>query len=204
MPSEPSQTSSLHANWFVGLPLDGAFLENLPAPPQGFRVFGPRDVHITVAFLGPCGRELAERALATLDEGLASSRFEPVDYALGEVIPLGHPRRYSALSATLARGNAEAAAIIGALRDPLCAAAEARPDTRPPLPHATIARPRRRAGNDERRAGLTWARSLDLSRVVGTIDRVALYTWPEERRESLFRVVAERTLPSGPPRPQGP
>jgi RNA 2',3'-cyclic 3'-phosphodiesterase len=204
MTSEAVTGPPSHANWFFGLPIGGAFLKDLPPPPRGFRLFTSRDVHLTVAFLGPCGRELAERALAALDETLLSARLESLEYALGEVIPLGNPRRYSALSATLTTGHDQASAIIGALRDPLVAAAEARPDTRPPLPHATIARPRRRAGNDERRAGLSWARGLDLSEVRGTIDRVALYTWPEERRESLFQVVAERALARSGPRVQAP
>jgi RNA 2',3'-cyclic 3'-phosphodiesterase len=193
MDTEPKRAPD-HANWFFGLPLDGAFLATLPPPPRGFRLFTRTDVHLTVAFLGPCGRERAERALRALDEALESTRLAPFEYSLGEVVPMGHARRYSALSATLHEGHDQAASIIGALRDPLALAAEARPDTREPLPHATIARPRRRAGNVERSAGLEWARALDLSRARGTIDRIALYTWPEKREQGLFQIVADRPL----------
>lgn len=187
-------TAPRDANWFFGLPVDGAFLERLRPPPASFRLFGRHDVHLTVAFLGPAGPERAEAALEALDRELAARPRAPFDYALGEVVPLGNPRPYSALSATLSEGNDEAVALIAALREPLVFAAEARPDLRPPLPHATIARPKRRADAADRRAGLAWAASLKLSEVRGTIDRIALYTWPERREDGLFRVVAERRL----------
>jgi RNA 2',3'-cyclic 3'-phosphodiesterase len=194
MTPEDSARATSHANWFFGLPVDAEFIAAIPPPPPGFRLFSKRDVHITVAFLGPCGAEAARRALDALDHILANASFSPVDYALGELIPLGHARRYSALSATLTAGSAEAAAIIAALRAPLVAAAGAKPDTRPPLPHATLARPSRRAGARDRAAGLAWARSLDLGQFHGTLDRVALYTWAEDRQTGLFEIVAERPL----------
>lgn len=185
---------SERANRFVGLPVCGAFLARLPPPPSRVRLFTPGDLHLTVAFLGASGRAGAERALAALDEALSRDPLAPFAYALGEVIPLGNPRRYSALSATLTAGREEAARLIASLRDPLIAAAGARPDERPPLPHVTLARPSRRADRRDRDAGLAWARGLDLGEVTGEIDRIALYTWAEERRERHFRVVAERAL----------
>lgn len=194
MSSALDLTAPPDANWFIGLPLDGAFLATLPPPPPNFRLFGAHDVHLTVAFLGRCGPERAARALEALDEALAAQRFEPIAYSLGAVVPMGNPRRYSALSALLAEGREPATELMGALREDLWEAAEATPDTRPPLPHATIARPQRRAEMRDRAAGLRWASRLDLSWVRGTIDRIALFTWAERRDEGLFRVVGERPL----------
>ncbi|GAB4200809.1 MAG: hypothetical protein OHK0013_12200 [Sandaracinaceae bacterium] len=187
------------ANWFVGMPVEGSFLARVPAPPRGFRVLHPDDLHLTVAFLGPCGEEAALRALAALDEALArdASLRAPIDASLGEVVPMGDPRRYSALSALLARGRAAAEARMAVLRDPLADAAGARREVRAPKAHVTIARPSRAASTAERRAGLSWAAALALEKVHVRLDRVALYTWSRDRGSRLFRIVAERALDAG-------
>ena len=180
-------------NWFFGVPLDGSFILSLPGPPHGFRRFHPDDVHFTLAFLGACGKDAAERALSLLDERLRAMPPAVIDATLGAVVPMGSPRHgYTALSALLERGNDEATAFIAAHRDALADTAGVRRDRRPPKPHVTIARPRRRATKQELRAGLVWAGALDLSAVTARIDRVRLYTWAEDRRERLFTVVAER------------
>jgi len=182
-------------NWFFAFPIDGAFVLELPALPSNFRRFHPEDVHLTLAFLGGCGALAAERALAALDLRLASEPLPPLTVSLGEVVAMGGSRRtYSALSALLDRGRAEASACIGALRDLLTQTASGRTEKRPPKPHVSIARPRARASEADRDAGLAWAATLKLRSVEATIDRVALYTWSEMRRDRLFQIVAERKL----------
>lgn len=180
-------------NWFFGFPIDGSFVRDLPEPPECIRRFHPDDVHMTLAFLGGCGEDAAARALAALDACLTGAPPAIVDATLGEVVPMGGSRRdYSALSALFDRGHEEATALLANLRDPLSDAANSRRETRPPKPHATIARPRRRATSAERRAGLAWASALDLRAIPARLDRVALFTWSEDRRERLFRIVVER------------
>ena len=182
-------------NWFLAFPMEGSFVRALPELPRGFRRFHEDDVHLTLAFLGGCGEAGAERALQALDTRLAQARPAAIDVALGEVVPMGGSRRqYTALSALLSAGRAEATALLGALRDPLTAAARGRRETRPPKPHVTVARPRSRASDADRVAGLEWAAALDLTGVRARLDRVALYTWAEPRRERLFQIVAERRL----------
>lgn len=150
---------------------------------------------MTLAFLGGCGEDGAQRALATLDERLRSAPLQAIDISLGEVVPMGGSRRaYSALSALLETGRAEATACLAALRDPLTEAATGRRDKRPPKPHVSIARPRGRASDVDREAGLAWAAQLDLRAVHAKLERIALYTWSEVRRDRLFRIVAERRL----------
>ncbi|HEU5072707.1 MAG TPA: hypothetical protein VFU02_01005, partial [Polyangiaceae bacterium] len=83
---------------------------------------------------------------------------------------------------------------LAVARDTLTEAALGRRERRAPKPHVTLARPRRKANAREREAGLSWAKQLDLSKVHATLDRVALYTWSEARRERLFQIVAERRL----------
>lgn len=183
----------MRPNWFFAFPLDGAFVLDLPEPPHGFRRFHPGDVHLTLAFLGGCGEEGARKALAALDLRLKELVPRALEVSLAEVVPMGTKRKYSALSALLAQGREETEAYIGALRDAPTLAAKGREDTRAPKAHVTIARPFR-AKESERAAGLAWARGLDLRGVRATLDRIALYTWSESRKERLFRIVDERPL----------
>jgi 2'-5' RNA ligase len=189
----------LRPNFFFGFPIAGNFLLALPKRPTSFRRFHVDDVHMTLAFLGACGEEAALRALRALDDRLAVSPIGPMKLSLAEVVPMGGSRRkYSALSALLNEGQREAAACITAYRDVLTETATGRKETRLATPHVTLARPRQRATDNDRAAGLAWARSVNVREVRASLCRVALYTWSEgkERRDRLFRVVAERVTAS--------
>jgi 2'-5' RNA ligase len=179
-------------NWFFALPLNGDFVLNLPPPPVGFRCYQPEDIHLTLAFLGGCGETAALRALAVLDAALADASPAPFAVSLAGVVPMGSRRAYSALSALLEVGRHEVEAFISTQRDALSDAALVRREQRAPKAHVTIARPRPRATDAERRDGLAWAAGLDLRAIHGTLDRISLYTWHDDRKERLFRVVAER------------
>lgn len=185
-------------NWFFAFPLDGSFVLELPEPPGALRRFHPEDVHMTLAFLGGCGEATAERTLARLDAELARAPVPSLSVSLGEIVPMGAKGRYTALSALLLDGRAEATRCLSELGGLLHETALGRRSSRPPKPHVTVARPRARASDADRAAGLEWARALDVAAVRQTLGRIALYTWAEVRRERLFRIVAERTLrPAG-------
>ena len=182
-------------NWFLAFPFDGTFVSELRDVPPCVRRFPAEDVHLTLSFFGGCGEEKALRALAVLDELLAASPVTPLAVSLGEVVPLGGSKRnYTALSALLEQGRVETEACIARLRDPLHEAATGRLEKRPPKAHVTIARPKLRPKDADRVCGLEWAKSLDLRRIRGRLDRIALYTWHENRPARLFRIVAERKL----------
>jgi len=181
-------------NWFFAFPVDGAFVLELPEVPAHIRRFHPEDVHMTLAFLGGCGEAAAERALARLDRELSREPLAPLAVTFAEVVPMGSRRRYTALSALLGEGRSEAARCLTELGGLLCEEALGRRPTRPAKPHVTLARPRPRAPDAARDAGLAWARALDLRSVRQTLPRIALYTWAEVRRERLFRIVDERQL----------
>ncbi|HHH29547.1 MAG TPA: hypothetical protein ENK57_14535, partial [Polyangiaceae bacterium] len=136
--------------------------------PAGLRRFHPDDLHMTVAFLGGCGRERAEAAFATAS-GHTLSAFA---VTLDRLAPMGNPRRPSALSVLVARGHDEAATVMSLLRPAMWEAAGAKPDTRPAKPHITVARPPRKAGAKERPAAVEWATSKPPIGEVLTIDRL--------------------------------
>ena len=179
-------------NWFIALPVSAGdwFAPLVADAPAGVRRFHPDDLHATVAFLGACGRPAALAAWRSLD----ALAHPPIRARLGVVRPMGNRRRPSAFSVTFTEGNEPLSALIGAWRTEALAIAGARPATRPPLPHVTVARPPRRAADGVREAGLAWMRSRERVGVQVVIDRVALYTWSEDRRSRLFTIVEERTL----------
>lgn len=185
----------MRPNWFLAFPVDGKFVLELPAPPPSFRLFHPEDVHVTLSFLGGCGEEAAFKGLSALESALAASPQTPIHVSLAEVVPMGAKREYTALSALLAAGRTETEACMARLRDVVSEAAIGRREKRAPKAHVTVARPGRRVTEQGREQGLQWAAQLDLRHISGELNRVALYTWSEgNRRERLFRIVAERTL----------
>jgi 2'-5' RNA ligase len=180
-------------NWFLAWPIDAALLEAC-VPPAGFRKVHPLDAHITLAFLGGCGEAAALAALGAVDSLLEREPKCALGISLGTVVPMGPKTKYSALSALLVDGRAEIESWIGRWRDAPCSAAAVRTDRRPPKAHATLARPRYRATEEQRALGLDWAAALDLSHVHIVLDRIALYTWHEPRGARQFRIVEQRNL----------
>ncbi len=181
------------ANWFVGIPIEAAgWFENVGPVPPGMRRFAPGDLHLTLAFLGSVG-EAAARAAFAYAHAIPLAACEVV---LGAVVPMGNPRRFNALSARLAEGEATLADAITAVRDQVCDAAGAPRELRPALPHLTLARPTRKATRAERSEALRWARALDLGAPRVRVSGVALYTWAPDRRERLFQIVDRFALPA--------
>lgn len=180
-------------NWFIGLVVDPApWYDELSSVPPGLRAFHGDDLHLTIAFLGHVTEEQARAAWGALAWPLG-----PVQAELAKMVPMGSARRYSALSFLLGRGRVEIEAAMGPSRQRACVAAQVEPDARSPKAHLTVARPSRSASNDQRRAGLAWAESVNLKGTPILLDRVALYTWSDDRKERLFRRVEEaRTIPT--------
>jgi 2'-5' RNA ligase len=182
----------MSGNWFIALPVPaGAWFTSLAAPP-GVRLFGPQDLHLTVAFLGPVAEARARAAFELADGFPLAAR----QVQLGAVKPLGNERHPSAFSALLSEGRTEVEHALAETRAALWERAGARVDTRPPLAHVTLARPERRADAAQRTAALRWASALELGAPSCALTRIALYTWSLDRRASLFRIVSEAPLPA--------
>jgi 2'-5' RNA ligase len=145
---------------------------------------------VTIAFLGPVGEEAAREAWSALAWPLSR-----VEATLAEVVPLGDPRRPSALCALLDGARAEVEAAMTARRGACWDAAGARHEDRAAKAHLTLARPARRATDEERARAVTWAAGLRLGYVALTLDRVALFG-PSEGDGSgpRYRIVASAAL----------
>ena len=156
-----------------------------PAPLR-VRVFSGADRHITLGFLGSVQESDARKAWARIED---FGSFRRVDGTFSAVQPLGHPRKPSALSALVDEGRHVLSEMIAEARGPLLIAGGAPEDSRPPLPHMTLARIQRRANAAERQEALRWAREIDLRGVTFSTSSVALYTWAEDRQERLFQIV---------------
>ncbi len=181
-------------NWFAALPVPAhAWLPRvLRELPSSCRGFDPDDVHMTVAFFGAMRESLVADVIETLD-GVSDA---PIPVRLGRLLALPKPRRPSAFSFSIAEGGEPAANLIGTWRDSLLAVARARPDHRPPLPHITVARPPRRASAEARSESLAWARNTEPPPDLLVLDRIALYTWADNRRIRQFKIVHECGLRS--------
>ncbi|MDA1259235.1 MAG: hypothetical protein O3A20_01290 [Planctomycetota bacterium] len=183
----------MEANWFIALPVPAAeWFEACVAahPPPHVRLFHPEDLHLTVSFVGRVGETAARRAWEL--RGLWSGG--PVRAEFGEVIGMGPPERFSALSALLERGREAVEAGMTACRDPMLSAASAPPERRAIKAHVTLARPRRDATQSQHSAALAWAMHLPLRGIEIELAEIALYTWDEERRGRQFRTMERAPL----------
>ena len=182
------------ANWFIALPVPAsAWFETLAAPPRTTRRFHPDDLHVTVAFLGEVGADRAAHAFDALRDHV----IPPRDVSLGRVVPMGAPRRWSALAAEVADATPEdppLADLLTAPRNRALAAAGAPAETRSMRPHVTIARVRRRKGGETRREALAWAETLEIDARPLELARLALFTRADATSDRTYRIVDERPL----------
>lgn len=182
----------MRPNWFVGLPVDGAdwLAPLLDGAPPDLRCVHPEDLHLTVAFFGGVDEIHAMRGWSIAER----LRHGPISVRLSGLVPMGNPRRPTALSVTLDEGRDATIALIAAIKADMLEAAGTPADRRPIKPHITVARPPRKAASADRRRAVAWAKALAPIGARVTLDRIALYTWSEERRDRKFRVVANQVL----------
>jgi 2'-5' RNA ligase len=182
-PSQPQ------GNWFAAIPVTlpvDALAEMQRQAPAGLRWFAPEDLHLTVAFFG---RFHEERMPAVIEAAAAIPRFQIIA-TIGHLRPLPSARRFSALSFDLEQGGAEAVEVMQRHHGSLMTKAGVPQDTRPSLPHITVARPSRSASQTERRAILKWAEAVPPPTVAVTLTEIAIYGWAEDRSLRQFRRLA--------------
>ena len=181
-------------NWFIALPLPSQadwHQASCSAPPA-LRRFHPADLHLTVAFLGPCGAARAEAAWLALVP-LASAA---PSVSAGSWRAFGPAQQPSAYGLLLDQGRVELERLLAhwgavALEAAGCAASR-----RPPLPHVTLLRPKRRESAQWMQPMQAWMAKAPLPSQSLRLEHLALYTWSRDRSERLFRIVHQRPLDS--------
>ncbi len=183
-------------NYFAAFPVaDGArvFSAVKPGAPEGLRWFHPEDLHVTLAFFGanpePDSEDDGVERIEAVREVLRQVEFPEDGMAimLGELLLLPHRRRFSAISFAIANGGKELENLIGQWRGPLLEAAGCEPDTRPPLPHLTFARPDRKDEAFRPRKVIRWAAERKPPQVTITVQTPVLYGWSDRRPVRQFR-----------------
>ncbi|MFY8148690.1 MAG: hypothetical protein ACOVNL_05660 [Prochlorococcaceae cyanobacterium] len=191
-------------NWFLALPLPRAagwaVEPSCAALPQGLRCLAAADLHLTLAFLGPCGQAQAQAAW----EALAVLRQPPVLATAGAWRALGAPGRPSAWGLTLTQGHREVTGLMARGRPAALAAAGLPPERRDPLPHVTLLRPTRREAEQQRRQMAERLAQLPLPQRPALLEQLALYTWAEGAVGAAagaprYRIVEQRSLAGGDP-----
>jgi 2'-5' RNA ligase len=183
----------MHApNWFLALPLptDARWQDAAVSAPPALRRFAAADLHCTLAFLGPCGKARAEAAWQVL----VDLRAEGIPIRAGRWRALGSPRQPSAYGLSFAEGHRELCDLQGQWEHLARQAAGLAPPMRPPLPHVTLLRPRRREAAEAIAPMRAWMAQAPLPDSPALLQELALYTWDPERRERLFRITARRPL----------
>ncbi len=182
-------------NWFIGFPVTDRWVPGAVAglPPE-IRTFRGEDMHITIAFLGPCGETSANAAWQALRNVAPAHLGAPFELPLGAVLPFGNPERPSSLSVVPTVADNPATTFLERHRNTLRAAAGLSLDHRPVRPHATIARLPRRGPQPLRERALAWAAERAPVNVTVQIDEIALYTWTDFRERQLFYIVDRAPL----------
>ena len=183
-------------NWFIALVCPGAqwfsSMMTRHEAPAGVRAFSASDLHVTVAFLGAVSEAAASKAWWARRRWAVG----PVMATLGPVRPFGRRNRYSALSSVIATGAEAVEAGILNCRSAMLEAAGLPACSRPVNAHMTVARPTRRANDDQRMLALEWASKLDCAGIPIALTEIALYTWNDDRRDQLFKIIARDLLSS--------
>lgn len=180
------------ANWFLALPLPPQARWQdvaLTAPPE-LRRFAAEDLHLTLAFLGPCDEALAMAAW----EAVAELQAEPIRISAAGWRGLGPPQQPSAYGLTLAEGHPQLSELLLRWGPQALAAAGLSPPRRSPLPHVTLLRPRRREASQWCEPMRAWMAAAPLPSGTVLLRELALYTWDRERHQRLFRITARRPL----------
>lgn len=130
-----------------------------PAAPPFLRFIDPGDLHVTIAFLG----SLVAEQVIPVRECLSSRDLVQGKRArLSGLMALPSTRRPTAVGFGFDHGADDLAASIDTLRPALCLAAGIEPDTRPALPHLTVARVPRRLSASQLHSLKQWLKSVDL------------------------------------------
>lgn len=179
-------------NWFVAFPVaaDAWFAPLVKDCPDQCHAFADSDLHLTLAFFGALEPNAVDKVRAFLPNIQAPR----LHFRFDQVLLLPPAKRFSAVCLGLGEGHAAVAAVMAEWRNVLAEVAGIAPETRTPLPHVTIARPKRKYKQQSQTAAAAWAEQLQPPEQLMTLDRLALYTWSDQRPRIQFRIDREQPL----------
>ncbi len=176
-------------NWFIAWPVAGAaeWIATLEkGAPGGLRFLAPADIHVTLAFLDRFEPALVPK----MTDLLASLPVKSFTIAPDRLMALPQPRRFSALAFSIAAGRLEVEAQVAKWRPRLCRESGAKIETRPVLPHVTIARPERRIGEADRDAALEWMLRMPPQTAIKLpLEPPRIYSWEAGDAATRYRFV---------------
>ncbi len=175
-------------NWFVAYPIEGRgwFDALIARTPEGLRTFAVEDLHLTVAFMSGVDEASARRGWAAA----VASPPAPVEVSFGPIMPFGNPKQPSAFALTIAQGREAVCEALTGCGAAVLRAASCPPDRyKEPRPHVTVARPPLRPTLADQMIGEAWAGNTEPPVVAIQLDRLALYTWSDDRRNNQFKIV---------------
>jgi 2'-5' RNA ligase len=184
--------SMTRPNWFLALPLPAGagWQHSVATAPAGLRRFAPEDLHLTVAFLGACGEAAALQAWRAVE----CLRQPPIRIAAAGWRALGPPRQPSAYGVSLSEGHGVLVDLLAVWGGRALQAADQPPASRPPLPHVTLLRPRRREAPHWQGPMHAWMATAPLPPAAVRLEELALWTWSQDRSQRLFAPVCRRGL----------
>jgi len=177
-------------NWFSAFPVllndeQRSWMEDLRVRRgSSLKVFRDVDLHVTLAFYGPLKpAEIGKVLLAT-----SQVSWDPLEATFESILFLPSPQRCSAISLSFDLGKDLVIETMGDAGARLMNSIGKDSDTRDPLPHMTIARPRKwRGGIPDQEAD--WLKALELPGGEVIIQKPVLFTRSHDRKKSLFRKV---------------
>ena len=177
----------LPPNFFVGFPVGLPFsvrswLKAISQEaPEFLKMFAESDLHITLAFLGPLEPQQVIRVL----EEVSRIQMVPFQARFGCMCMLPSPGRCSALSLKFLEGREKLEEFMQNWGKKIVEAVGKEPDSRPPLPHMTLARPRRWTAEIKEKT-ILWMNELVMPQELVDIGSPVLFTRSEDRRRRLF------------------
>ena len=180
----------MRPNWFIAFPIKAPeeLLERLDPCHTHINAFAPQDLHITASFLGAVSENTARESWTHA----CSIRPKVLTCKTGDPVLLGPKERPWAVCASIV--DQQVISTITSLRNPCRKHIGLSPETRPVVAHCTVGAIERDLSSAQRQSAEQWARSLQTSGLVRTLDTVALYTWSEDRERSQFRIVESCSL----------
>ncbi len=153
--------------------------------PGGVNWQDAADLHITMAFLGPW----QETHVPTIKKMLPSLPAAPDTVTAGNWLLLPRPEKFSAVAIGVVNGAGALKEIMSEWHEPLRRLVGGPPSRGEFMPHITLGRPDRKAGNQDMDGWREWVEKRAPQPVEWKVEAPAVYTWADDRTVRRFRRV---------------